>query len=605
MMRMNPVQPKHVQRSTRAASRALAALLLSLLAAPAGAEPLPAIHLDELQTGQKGYGLSVFAGTEPARFEVEVIGVMKNRTAELSYIMARLSGQGLETMGVASGMSGSPVYIDGRLAGAVSFSFLFSQGAIAGITPIEGMRRLGEVPVAPLAGAQATSGDAPSLAMLARGSFPQQLLEQHLSRLASPHDARTATTVHWQATGFGQPVTQLLERTLERFSSGLGGSAPAAAEPPPLVPGGAVAMVLVRGDLSLAAHGTVTDVDGDRIYAFGHPVLGLGPMRVPMAPAEVVTTVPSIASSFKIANVGPIVGAFDQDREAGVRGQLGLVAPTFPLDLHLRGLSRRDYRVEIAELPALVGGLVATTIFGGLTAGSYSSGDMGIDLEARFDLAGHPDLVLEQSFDGASAGLDSAVYVLTFASYLMSNDLEVADLEGIDVTLTQSARPRAASLVGAHPDRQVVEPGDEVTITLELKPYRGAVERRTIEVGVPPETPAGRYVLLAGDGSSIDALRTGLEPRNPATLSEALAILNGYHSRRQLVVLGVVPARGLTVAGAALPDLPAAVRSIFGSRGPSAATPLALTILDQHEESWPRPLDGVVRIDLEVRHRPR
>ncbi|HYN23214.1 MAG TPA: SpoIVB peptidase S55 domain-containing protein, partial [Thermoanaerobaculia bacterium] len=274
-----------------------------------GPEALPIISIDEVKTGQRGYGLSVFSGTEPERFEVEVVGVARNLFGPgLSYILARLTGKGLETSGVASGMSGSPVFLDGRLAGAVAFSWPFSQEAIAGITPIESMRSLSGLslppatPIPPMPPVE--------LAELLAGRIPVDLLQRELPKLRPQLGGDAVASIQWATTGFGEKSQGMLQQAL--------GSASSAGEARPgdtqknLTPGSAVAAVLVDGDFRLAAVGTVTDRYGDQVLAFGHPFLGMGPIRVPMATAEVVTLLSNQYTSFKISNLGEEIGAFEQ-----------------------------------------------------------------------------------------------------------------------------------------------------------------------------------------------------------------------------------------------------------------------------------------------------
>ncbi len=574
------------------------------------ADATPTITLDEVSRGQKGYGLSVFAGSEPERFEVEVLGVMRNTTAELSYLLARLSGKGLERSGVVAGMSGSPVYFGERLAGAVAFSYPFGIDAIAGITPIGAMRRLAALPEPPaLMPVVAPAGLEVDLDDLLKREFTSDLLTRQLERWASSGPDGRRSSVQWSAAGFGDYASDLLRRSLgEVQRSGLsgggaagGGVADVGGE---LGPGSAVAAVLVQGDLNLAAHGTVTERIGDEVLAFGHPMFSLGPVNLPLAPSEVIAVIANTASSFKVSNAGPVIGAFDQDREAGVRGRLGGQAPTTPLDVHLRGLTERDYHMEVANLPQMRPILLTLSTLGAVTAGTYSGGYQGVDLAGRIRLQGYPDLTFRQSFDGDQAATDSALYLLSFVAYLEYNPLVDITLEGVEVELTQVDRPRTATLLAAHPVRTRVEPGQTVPVTLELQAYRGERVRRQVQVEVPANAPAGRYVVLIGDGTSMDAARLSVERRAPETFEQSLELLASLRSRRELVTLGLLPAPGLAVGGEVLPDLPGSVRSIFAAGGRPVGSPLWLGIAHSQVETLDRPLEGVVRVDLEVRRRP-
>jgi hypothetical protein len=577
----------------------------------ASAEVLPTIGLDEVRVGQRGYGLSVFAGGQPERFDVEVIGVMRNISPDMSYILARLSGRGLESSGVAAGMSGSPVFLDGRLAGAVSFGWPFSKEAICGITPIALMRNL-----ATLGGPLPTTPPPPvELAGLLAGKIPADLLARQLARLRprlgdAPEGALAG--IEWSAAGFGELSRGLLRQALGSVAPTGRATAAPGARPPDLVPGSAVAAVLVSGDFQLAATGTVTDHLGDHILAFGHPFLGVGPIRLPMAAADVVTVLSSQYTSFKITNLGQTVGAFEQDRKAGIEGRLGATAPTIPMVLRIGSPAQpiaagapspRQFRVQLADVPELLPLLAGSTLLAGLESASYASGPQDVEMVARFRLAPYGDLVIHQSFDGDNAGTAMAGHLLALAAYLVQSPLERVRIEGLEVDVEQSPQPRAASLVAAHADRTLVHPGDRLGIHLDLLAYRGDRFRHSFEVQLPRDLPVGHYSLLVGDGASADAARLAMAPIEPSTFAQALALLRSLHSRRDLTLLGFYGGAGLSVAGEVMPQLPGSVRSLWSAADNSGAVPLHAAIVQERHEIMPTPIDGLVRIDLEVRRR--
>jgi len=588
--------------------------------------PLPTIPLAEVRAGQHGYGLSVFAGANPERFDVEVVGVMRNVSPDTSYILLRLTGKDLEKSGVIAGMSGSPVFLDGRLAGAVAFGWPFSREAIAGITPIETMHRISGVQPIQAPGEPPTPPLPPvGLSDLASGRIPADLLERELKAFEPHLMAGAVPAVQWSTVGFGERSSAMLKAALGSVApagravslaaaataartpaAGPGspvGHAPGPPDPAKLIPGGSVSAVLVDGDFSLAATGTVTDRIGDQVFAFGHPFLGLGPTRVPMATSEVVTVLASQYSSFKIANIGDVVGAFEQDRQAGIEGRLGLTAPMVPMTLEVEGPQHHTFHMRLADVPSLMPLLVASSLTAGLESASYAGGPQGLDLQAKIRLAGHGELDLQQSFDGDSAGTDSSSFLLAIAAYLTQNPLERVHIESIDARLTQWAKPRAATVVDAHADRTVVRPGDRVTVNLDLLPYRGERFRHSLGVTLPEDLPDGRYTLLVGDGASADATRLQLQPAEPLSIQQALTQLRSFHSRRDLVVMGVFGGPGLSVAGEAMPRLPDSVRSLWGAASAGSAVPLRMAIAQQQVERLATPVDGLVKIDLEVRRR--
>lgn len=590
-------------------------------------EPRPVLPIDQIERGQTGYGLSVFAGTEPERFDVEVLGVVRNDNPGSSFILARLSGGPqagtLERTGVIRGMSGSPVFIDGKLVGAVAFSWAFTEDAVAGITPIEEMRRLHRLP-RPRAGTLAqTAGGSPPVPLdrLLAGDLPPDLLQRQLAALAPPPVLGQGTSLQWAASGFGDGSRRLLEDRLGgvapmgRFTGSARtgqGAGPGAAgedgdgEPPDPQPGDAVALVLVDGDFKLGPAGTVTDRTGDALVAFGHPFLGAGSVRIPMAEVEVVTVVASQSNSFKITNLGRHIGAIEQDRDPGIEGRLGVEAPMIPLTIRVTGAQgveepAAEYRVRVAAIPRLAAGLMSLAVFNALDVTRHAGGDQGLDLTLRVHLARYGELELEQSYDGASASGDVLGLILSTVGYLLQNELEPLEVESVEVELVQHPRPRTATLVGAHAERSVVRPGQVVTLNLDLLPYRDAPFRRSVEVEIPEDVPEGRYFFFVGDGASIDAARLTLEPAEPIRISQALRLIRSLHTRRQLGVLGFFSAPGLAVAGEVMPRLPGSMASIWGAAPSGSARPLRLVVAQELFEPVERPVEGLVRIDLEVR----
>jgi hypothetical protein len=569
-----------------------------------GPKEQPIIPIDEVKAGQKGYGLTVFSGSEPERFEVEVVGILRNQGAvDMSYILARLTGKGLETSGVAAGMSGSPVFLDGRLAGAVAFSWPFSHEAIAGITPIESMRRLsglkGMEPITPIPPVPVIQ-----LADLLSGKIPADLMQRELAKLR-PHMVNDALpSIQWTTSGFGEQSQGVLRQALGSVSSA--GKARPGDTDEDLKLGSAVGAVLVDGDFRLAAIGTVTDRYGDQVLAFGHPFLGLGPINVPMASAEVVMVLSNQNSSFKISNLGEEVGAFEQDRKAGIQGRIGVKAPTVPMVLRLSGGGSdkpREFRMRLADVPLYTPMLVSSSLVAGLESASYTSGSQGLDVTARFRLKKYGDLEVRQSFDGDSATGEAAAFLMAVASFVSQSAIEKVGFEDIQVDVSQALQPRAATIVGAQADRTVVRPGDRVGINLDLAAYRGERFRRSVSLDLPQDLPAGRYSLLIGDGASADGARLTLEPADPVNFPQLLKLLRSLHSRRDLVVLGVYGGPGLSVAGEVMPRLPGSMRSLWGAASSDSAVPLRVTIAQEYDETMPMPISGLVRVDLEVRRR--
>jgi len=582
--------------------------------------PAATIALDEIRRGQTGYGLSVFAGLETERFEVEVLGVLRDFSPQSSAIIARLTGKGLEESGVIGGMSGSPVYIDGRLAGAVAFSWNYAKEAIAGITPISAMRQLAIGSTAPGTSSRSwssrTSSSPPvSLQAMVQGDLPKDLLVQELRRFAPALADQASHGLVWSAGGFGLTSRALLGDALGTVSSAgslrpvdasLNLGTAESAMPFPLEPGSPVAGVLIRGDLQLAATGTITDRFGDELLAFGHPFLGFGPVALPMAAAEVVTVISSTANSFKLANLGPTVGAFQEDRQAGIYGRVGASAPVVPFTLRVSGdgiPEPRTFNMEVAALKPMLPTLFAVATIGSLESAGHGSGSQALDLTANIHLEDHGTLKLEQSFDGEGAGVQSAIYLLSFVANALMTDLEDVRVAGVDIELERSPELRTKRILGAHPDKTVVEPGETVRVLVDLMAHGGRSERAELEVEVPEDLPDGPFFLLVADGATADSTRVVLEPAVPATFPQLKRFLNRLHSRRDLMVLGLVPDPGLAVEGEVLPRLPGSMRSLWKGAGPGSSQNLSLAVVAEQVERHSVPYEGLARVDLEVKRR--
>lgn len=591
----------------------------------------PSISVDEVKVGQKGYGFTVFQGTTPERFDVEVVGVMRNLAPGLSYVLVKLTGHGLEKSGVAAGMSGSPVYLDDRLLGAVAFGWPFSNEAVGGVTPISAMRKVGPVPGegfdgAPSARNLASGRPAVPLADLLARRIPKDLLAKELSSLStrfSPEGTGAPGAVVWSASGFSERSLAALRQGFGATALALAGRADGAADAAgaqgaggvdspgsavpalgvaDLKPGGAVAGVILDGDFRLGVTGTVTDRGGDSVLAFGHAFLGSGPVSIPMAPAEVVTILSNQYNSFKIANVGPIVGAVEQDRRSGIQGQIGATAAMFPIRVKVRGERERDYRMRVADVPDLIAGMVGTAALASLEAASRTAGAQSLDLSARFRLAGHGDLAVSQSFDGDGATNEAVGYLLSVASYLAQNDLERIRIEEVEITFDQASAPRGLAIEGAYAERTVVRPGERVRVQVDLRPFRGDPFRRSIEVALPMGLAPGRYSVWVGDGASLDAARLQLEPARPETLPQALALLGSFRNRRELgAIVSLAQPGGVVAGGATMPQLPGSVRSLWGAGGAGIGTPFSGAIVARAAQPLDAPASGVVRIEVEVR----
>lgn len=565
------------------------------------------IPVEEIRSGMRGYGLSVFKGTTPERFEVEVLGVMENQKPDGSYILARLSGQNLEKSGVIAGMSGSPVYFDGRLAGAVAFSWPFATEPIAGITPIASMRGIGSgAPPFLATRSPLERGTGITLDELQSRAIPAGRLDEELARFARAVSNEGRSALLWGVSGFAEGARTRLVSLLpsSAFSlSELGGGRSVAIDSD-LGPGSSVAALFVDGDLRLAATGTVTDRIGEKLFAFGHSAVGIDEISMPLATSEVITVMPSALSSFKLANSGPAVGRFERDHTYGAVGRIGKVASTVPLAVRVLGPVERRFDLELADVPQFLPALAAIGSLGAWEVASGTGGIRSVDLALRVEIGGEPKrspIVLEQSFDGTGASGEAVGFVMAVLSYLTQNDLAPLDVTGITVDVRLQSEPRAATLTFVRPSRTRIAPGEALDLQIDARGWRGESVRWSERVVIPSGLPEGRYSILVGDGASADAARLALAPAPPARIEQALDLLRSLRSTSDLVVLGVISGAGLSSGGELMPRLPGSMRSIWGAMGSKSAAVVRSAIVQNEVSRRDRPLSGLLRVDIEIR----
>lgn len=514
----------------------LVAVLLAWVRQPALAASPSIFPLSQVRPGLKGYGLTVFAGTKPERFEVEVIAVLERSLPGQDLILTRLSGHGLERTGVIAGMSGSPVYLNGRLAGAVSYGWAFSKDPIAGVTPIEAMLEERDRP-------------APDNATVQSGG---------LERLATP----------LLVSGLGPAALARLRRRLGPLgftpvAGAAGRSTTAPGDPVEPEAGGAVGVPLIRGDWNAVAVGTITYADRERVLAFGHPLYQLGRLRVPATGAVVHTVLASVEFSFKFASSLGAMGALVEDRQSCIVVDRGAAAPMVPVDLRVRNAAtgrQQSFSLEVARHPRLTPMLLVEALAGALDAAEAAGDELTarVHLEARF--GGGRTLELEDTFDCGTGGPFDAEAFLPCLT-LPANAFDQAPLESSRIRMDLVPGRGTAEILGAFPARRQVLPGAEFPLQVVVKPYGQPPVTMTVPVTAPPGRDGRRLSLYVDAGSLVapdDA---------PAETVEGLIRREQARARTTDLVVSV-PLTGdsLRHRGRHVPHVPASVRAVFGGR---------------------------------------
>lgn len=571
--------------------------------------------IDEIEKGMTGYGLTVFEGREIERFDVEILGVLENIAPDQSLILARVDSEVIRRSGVIAGMSGSPIYIDGKVIGALAYSWMFSREPIAGITPIDQMLDIER---------HSRHGSA--------GSLIEASAADVFNALAS-HDLEAMTTLFEQiipargsSAGGAAPLMVpmslgMFERdTITRFtpyleaanflpvptgrSSG-GKVSEGTLSTGSLTPGDAFSAVLVDGDFSLAATGTVTHVDGPEIYGFGHPFLHMGAIRFPIAEADVVTVLPSLASSFKLTNTGRIIGALMQDRQPGVYGRLGEHADMIPLSYSLVSeAGAKQYDLRAVNHPTLFPLILAMTADSIVTIGQRGAGERTVVMDAEIRLAGRDPIRLSEGWAGAEARQAIPMYLAILSGYLISNQFDEAVVEGIDIRLEHGDDTRIAELVQATvetPADGKFRPGDVVSVRTRLRPYRGESFEKILSLKLPETLPAGPLHLFVGSGSALTMLDFMLVPPSPRNLDQVVDVIERLNPSTDLTLSAYVPNEGLISGGVYLPGLPPTMHLVtVEEKGQVADTPVKYHPVRRVSIPTDQVIAGAHRIDLKI-----
>jgi hypothetical protein len=357
----------------------------------------------------------------------------------------------------------------------------------------------------------------------------------------------------------------------------------------------------------MAATGTVTHIDGDRVYAFGHPFLDMGEVSFPMAKAEIIGVMPSLASSFKFANSGEIVGSFQQDRSVGIMGIIGQKADMIPIDVSVEGSGpTQSYHVSIVRHPILSPLILAMAADSVVANAQRAAGERTVLLESDIKLKGFDQPIhLREGWAGAQARQAIPTYLAVISAYLMSNEFRVAEIERVKIHLRHDDQLKIAKLLEASietPAKGRIMPGDTVKVRTVLKPYRGEPFVETFDVKIPDNQPPGNAHLLVGSGSLLNQVDFSLVPPDPRTLEQVIAVLGRLRPSTDLTIGLYSSGEGAVTAGVYLPNLPPSMRAVVMGDTSNGAQSAVRYYAAGH---LARPLgyivDGAVKIDLEVK----
>jgi len=546
-------------------------------AAPAKLSDPPRIEpqimpVSDIHRGMRGVAYTVFEGTKPEPMDVEILGVLANLNGPKSdLILARLHGEKIEYTGVVAGMSGSPVYIDGKLVGAISYRIgQFSKEPICGITPIEEMLEINamdrtqpdtlSVARTPKPLSKTSVGNAPALG----GGL--QDLAQNLQPIEAP----------FVFSGFNEDTVKQFAPQFEQvgLSPVMGvGSASHEHQPQPIEPGSAVSAVLVSGDLDIAATCTVTYIDPQRLLACGHPLTQFGMVDMPMTKANVVATLASPYYAYKIVNTTDEVGTFVQDRHSGILGRFNEAPKMIPVTVSIHGGAKPNtMKFSVLNNAKLTPVIMMATVFQALQGQNQYGEEITYRMNGDIDVNGYPPVHLSNMFTSNDTNPSPVLAAMNLGDHfsrIFENPYSTPGIEGVNLEFNVTPERRAAHLETARTDVTEARPGDEITVEAVLRPYRGDPIVRQIPIKIPTSVPKGQLRILVSDSETLDRSRhvSAAFTRN-LELGSTIDLLNKEHSNNNLYVSLLEADPEAMVADKVMPTLPLSVMNVMqGTRG--------------------------------------
>ncbi len=552
----------------------LAAFLCFAPTLPASAQDRPnIIPLDQIHEGMKGTALTVFQGVKPESMDVEVLGVLRNMNGPKGdVILVRLHGTKPEYTGVVAGMSGSPVYFDGKLAGALAFRIgEFSKEPIAGITPIEEMLEINALDSGPMSAPLRASGTSqtgnsqtasPGESAAISGAIPAANYNNYLKPIDAP----------FVFNGFSDDT---LQRYAGQFTAAgitpvMGtGSSSDRKQPEPIEAGSAVSAVLVRGDMDIAATCTVTYVDAHHLLACGHPLLQFGEVDLPMTKATVVATLPSPLNAFKIVNTTETVGAFVQDRQAGILGVMGHEPKMIPVTVSLHnGTTTKEFHYEVLNNARLSPLAMMATVFNALHGTNEYGEDTTYRMNGVLSVKGYADVTMRNMFapldNGQPAAALAAASIGERFGRIYSNPYDAPDVQGVKLDFDLVRERRSARLEASRTDVTEARPGDQITVETVIRPYRGERLVRQIPIRIPTSASKGPLRILVSDGDTLDRMHRSTPMMSRGLgLAPTIALLNKERSDDRVYVSLFDSDPEAMVADKIMPTLPLSVMNVM------------------------------------------
>jgi hypothetical protein len=573
------------------------------------------LPVDQIEVGMKGKGKTFLQDDKFEEFEVEILGILYNWQPKRNLILAKLQSDVLERTGVIQGMSGSPVYIDGKLIGAVSYSLgTFSKEAIAGITPIEEMMAIPD-------------RTSPKSSFAPRMKIKNHITSEDFHEMSKAYYPPPTSSIDGRLvkplsiplvfSGFSSRVFDKAKSFFSRLGfspiqSGFAGQIQLKNSPAEmsLQAGSPVAVQLIKGDMDMSAVGTVTHVEGNKVLAFGHPFYNLGTVDFAMTKAKILAVLPSLETSFVLSVSDRTVGRIVQDRTSGVFGELGKLPRYIPINANLLMADgeTREFKVQVANdkffTPLLVNYVMANIVL----SEERSLGDLSLELRGNIYLDDAPPIQLQDLFSGNydMAAMDLSGLVAAVVFYLTNNEFKELGIHRIDLDIGVAEEVRFATLEKVWLGKYDVYPGEIIPMKVYYRNFRGETIVDDLSLPIPNLPSGSEFSLVVGDAASIQRIETsqyrtaGFVPRS---LHQLIRLLNSLRKRNFIYFKIIAAKPGLFLKGEEMPNLPPTMKSMFSSPRAASTPPVEITrsTLGEYRHGISYVFSGLAVIPLKIK----
>ncbi len=533
------------------------------------------MSVEEIKPGMKGEAYTVLKGSTVDKLPIEVVGVLENSLGpKMDMVIIRLLGDKAKQFGTVAGMSGSPIYIEGKLMGAISYRIgTFAQDPLAGVTPIKYMLKL--------KGNGGKSGSSAFASVCYQNLNPLHPLEYLLKKAqekAFKHTNANADNDNFKPietplgfAGFHPKVIDNFSHLFKQlgFITSQAGSSTITGDNP-LEPGSSVSAQLIRGDISISANGTVTYIDNNDILAFGHPFFQIGKCEIPLTKAKVLTIFPSLYTSFKITTSLEVVGTIVQDQYTGIFGILGKKPTLIPVNLELKngGVLLDNFKFEMVADRLLSPFLLNISVMNAIYSHEQAIGDSTLQIRGKIKLKQKPEVNISNIFTGDTAIDTVSKYIAAVLYYLKDNPFQHIDVEKIDLSVEYNDRRKVATIERAWFSKNEVKRGEKLTLFVLIKPFREKPILKNFDLRIPPSISPGKIDVLVADAITINKEESKLFQGKfqPKDLNHLIALLNNIRSNYKVYADFSREEGGMIVKGQFMPAIPPSLLSVFNEQ---------------------------------------